>query len=118
MAKEMQSVTKMYDVLKWLIPQISKFPRSHKFTLGDRVTNIGLDVLMLLIEASYTKEKLDLLRQANMKLEQLRYILRLCKDFELFSLNRYEYISREINEAGNLIGGWMKQQKGITNENV
>jgi len=31
----MQSVTKMYDVLKWLIPQILKFPRSYKFTLGD-----------------------------------------------------------------------------------
>lgn len=64
MSQEMQAVTKIYDVLKWLMPQISKLPRSHKFTLGDRVTNLGLDVLTLLVEASYTRDKLDLLRQA------------------------------------------------------
>ena len=34
---------------------------------------------MLLVEASYTLEKLELLRQANRNLEQLRYLLRLCK---------------------------------------
>ena len=111
MAREMQAVTKMYDVLKWLLPQISKLPRSHKFTLGDRVTNLGLDVLMLLVEASYTRDKLELLRQANLKLEQMRYLLRLCKDLELLSLKRYEYISREINEAGSFVGGWVKQQR-------
>ena len=111
MAKELQAVTKLYDVLKWLIPQISKLPRSHKFTLGDRITNVGLDILMLLVEASYTHEKLELLRQANRKLEQLRYLLRLCRDLDLFPLQRYEHISREINEAGSLIGGWVKQQE-------
>lgn len=112
MADEMQAVTRMYDVLKWLIPQIAKFPRSHKFTLGDRITNLALDVLMVLVEAQYIRHKVELLRQANRKLEQLRYLLRLCKDLELFSMKRYEYISREINEAGKLIGGWVKQQTG------
>ena len=112
MANEMQAVAKMYDVLKWLLPKMSKLPRSHKFTLGDRVTNLGLDVLMLLVEASYTREKLELLRQANRKLEQLRYLLRLCKDLELLPMRSYEYISREINEAGSFIGGWVKQQQG------
>ena len=67
---------------------------------------------MLLVEAAYTRDKLELLRQANLKLEQMRYLLRMCRDLELFSLKRYGYISREINEAGSLIGGWVKQQKG------
>jgi len=108
---EVQAVTKVYDILKWLIPQISRFPRSHKFTLGDRVTNLGLDVLMLLVEANYARNKMELLQQANQKLEQLRYLLRLCRDLELFSLKRYGHISRQINEAGNQIGGWLKYQR-------
>lgn len=112
MPKEMQAVTKMYDVIKWLIPRVNKFPRSHKFTLGDRITNLSLDVLMLLVEAQYTRQKIEMLHQANRKLEQLRFLLRLCKDFELLSIRRYEYISREINEVGRFIGGWVKQQKG------
>ena len=111
MAGEAQAVTRIYDILKWLLPQVSKLPRSHKFTLGDRITNLGLDVLMLLVEANYTRNKTELLQQANLKLEQLRYLLRLCKDLELFSLKRYGYISRQINEAGNQIGGWLKYQR-------
>jgi len=114
MASKMQAVTKMYDVLMWLLPQIAKLPRSHKFTLGDKITNLALDVLMLLVEAQYIRRKLELLRQANRKLEQLRYLLRLCKDLELFSMKRYEYISREINETGKFIGGWIKQQEGVS----
>ena len=111
MPRDMQAVVKMYDVIKWLIPCAAGLPRAHKFTLGDRMTNLALDVLMTLVEAQYTRQKLDLLRDANRKLEQLRYLLRLCKDLELFSINRYEYIAREINETGSFIGGWVKQQE-------
>ena len=113
MPKEMQAVTKMYDVIKWLIPQIAKLPRSHKFTLGDRITNLALDTLMLLVEAQYTRQKLELLRQANRKLEQLRHLLWLCKDLEILSMKQYEYISREVNEARKLIGGWVKQRTNL-----
>ena len=111
MPGEVQAVTKFYDILKWLLPQMSRFPRAYKFTLGDRITDLGLDVLMLLVEANYTRDKAELLQQANRKLEQMRYLLRLCKDLELFSLKRYGHISRQINEAGNQIGGWLKYQR-------
>jgi len=89
---------------------ITKIPRSYKFTLGDRLMNLGLDVLTLLVEARYTHDKIVLLNQANVKLEQMRYLLRLCKDLEIFTIKSYEYIAREINKVGSLIGGWMKQQ--------
>lgn len=111
MQGEVQAVTKAYDILKWLLPLISKLPRSHKFTLGDRITNLGLDVLMLLVEANYTRDKVELLRQANRRLEQMRYLLRLCKDLELFSLKRYGFVSQQINELGSQIGGWLKYQQ-------
>jgi len=111
MIKEMQAVTKMHDVIKWLMPRVEDFKRSFKFTLGDRIIDLSLDVLMLLVAAQYTRKKLDLLSEANMKLEQLRHLLRLCKEMELLSIRRYEYISREINEVGKYIGGWVKQQQ-------
>jgi len=37
--------------LAWLVPTIEKFPKSHKFTVGDRVETIALEAL---IEATYT----------------------------------------------------------------
>ena len=43
-----QAVPKLYDVILWLMGRVEKFPRSQKFTLGDRIVNISLDTLDLL----------------------------------------------------------------------
>ncbi len=34
-----------YQFLAWLVPTIEKFPKSHKFTIGDRIESIALNVL-------------------------------------------------------------------------
>ncbi len=111
MPQEKPVVHQMYDLIKWLMPQIAKLPRSHKFTLGDRITNLALDTLDLLIQAVYTRRRLELLQRANLNLERLRYMIRLCHDLDLLTLKRYEYVSREINEIGKQIGGWIRQQQ-------
>jgi hypothetical protein len=35
------AVMKAYDVLLWLINHVGKFPRSHRFALGDRIESRG-----------------------------------------------------------------------------
>jgi len=47
-----------YQFLAWLVPTIEKFPKSHKFTIGDRIETIVLEAL---IEATYTKERTQLM---------------------------------------------------------
>jgi hypothetical protein len=42
----------MQEFLRWLVPTVEKFPRSQKFTLGDRIESTALDVLERLIEAT------------------------------------------------------------------
>jgi hypothetical protein len=34
-----------YQFLLWLGPTLEKFPKGQKFTLGDRIQNLALDVL-------------------------------------------------------------------------
>jgi len=46
-------------------PTVGKFPRSHKFTLGDRIESVALGVLEALIDATYTKERNEHLRAKN-----------------------------------------------------
>ena len=43
-------VVKVYDLILWLLNQIPKFPRSHRFVLGDRIESL---ILELLIEVSW-----------------------------------------------------------------
>ena len=108
MPQEIPAVTKLYDIILWLLPQVEKFPRDCKFTIGDRIVNNLLDSLETLIEAVYTKERQHLLRKLNLHLEKLRYLVRVSKDVRALSLKKYEYVFGEINELGKMIGGWMR----------
>ena len=104
------AITKTYDLLKWLMPAVSKFPKDKRFTLGSRIEDKLLSILELLIEANYSREKLGCLKQANLNLEIFRHLIRLSFDLHFIDLRRYEFISKEANEIGRLIGGWTRQQ--------
>ncbi len=86
-------------------------PKTHKFTLGERIINGLYDLLEGLIKARYAKKKLAQLESLNSQLELLRYQTRLLLDFQLISVKRYEYIIKLIEEIGVELGGWIKQQR-------
>ena len=105
-----------YQFLVWLVPTIEKFPKSHRFTIGDRIETIAIDVLEALIEATYTRERTQHLRQANLGIEKLRFLLRLAADLRVLDRSRYEYTARTLDETGRLIGGWMKAHSALNSE--
>ncbi len=103
-------VEKTYDFLLWLLPKVEKFPRSFRFTVGDRMEAVALDLLLALVEASYSAEKGALLDTANRKANGLRYLLRLSKDLKLLTLDSYGFAAQRLEEVGRMIGGWQKSQ--------
>ena len=107
-AGEVDAVTRLYDLLLWAIPKLERFPRSQKFFIGDRIENLLLDTLELLLDAAYSRNKGAALRQANLKLEKLRYLVRLAKDLKLINMQAYEQAARRIDEVGRSVGGWLR----------
>ncbi|MEZ5399798.1 MAG: diversity-generating retroelement protein Avd [Bryobacteraceae bacterium] len=103
-------VAKTYDFVKWLLPKVENFPRAHKFTIGDRLTEQGLDLLTALVEAAYAHQKQDLLESANRKVNSTRYLLRLAKDMNLLTGDSYAFSAVHLDEIGRMVGGWMKSQ--------
>jgi hypothetical protein len=108
--KESPIFSKTYDLLLWLLPQTTKFPRAHRFGLGERVTRLALDFQEILIAAGLQRgeKRILLLEQADIKLAQLRRHVRLSKDLALISTSQYEHVSRMLVEIGRLLGGWQK----------
>jgi hypothetical protein len=106
---ELLVIDKAYALVLWSCRHIAGFPRSHRFTLGERMERRLYDLLELLLKAKYTAQKVPLLRQANMELELLRFQFRLAKDLECLTLKRYEYGVRAVNEIGQMVGGWLKK---------
>ena len=105
---EVIAVTRCYRITLWVFERVSRFPKNHKYTLGQKAENTMLEILENLIEASYTREKDLLLKRANLLVERMRYLVRLSKDLKLLGLGQYEFAGRELNELGSMIGGWRK----------
>ena len=101
-------VGKAYDFVLWLLPKVEKFGRSFRFSVGDRLVSQGLDLLLLLVQAAYSRDKSALLRDANLKANTLRYLLRLSKDLQLLSIDSYGFATERLEEIGRMIGGWQK----------
>lgn len=104
-------IQKTYDLILWYVPRLNKFPRDTKFVLGDRIQATLYGFLEGLIRARYRRDKLDLLEGLNAELDVLRFQTRLCVDLKLLDLRRYEHASGLMNEIGEGLGGWIRQQR-------
>ncbi|MBI1791858.1 MAG: diversity-generating retroelement protein Avd [Acidobacteria bacterium] len=102
------AVGKAYEFVLWLLPKVESFPRAHRFTVGERLTTHGLDLLTSLVEAGYAREKAGLLDQASRKVNSTRYLLRLAKDLKLMSIDAYAFSAEKLDEIGRMVGGWSK----------
>jgi hypothetical protein len=102
--------TRTYDLLLWLIPQVQKFPRAHRFGLAERIQALALDFQDAITAAGKSGgiARRDNLLRADITLEKLRLWLRLARDLRLISIAQYEHASRITNEVGRLLGAWIK----------
>jgi len=108
--KESPIFTKTYDLLLWLLPVTTKFPREYRFLLTKAVQETALRFQERLIEASLGRGRTTTraLAQADVELTKLRFYLRLCLDLQLFRENQYHHVSQMVAEIGKLLGGWRK----------
>lgn len=101
-----------YRTLNWILDRCDRMPRHTRFTVSGRIAQLSIEVAEWITEAIYTRDRQELLRAVNKNLEKLRLYFRLCKDRQYLSLGQYEFISREVNQAGVMCGGWLKNSGG------
>jgi hypothetical protein len=105
--QELIVITKTYDLVLWSCQHLGRFPRQHRFVLGERLERNLYELLETLIKARYTRLRQPLLQQANLTLEILRFQVRLAKDLQCWKTSSYVFASKAIDEIGRLVGGWL-----------
>ena len=100
--------TKTYDLLVWLVPATTKFPREQRFVMAKAVQETALRFHERLIEAGLTQDKARrrALAQADVDLTKLRFYLRLCQDLGVITSRQYRHVAEMVTEVGRLLGGW------------
>jgi hypothetical protein len=98
----------------WSCQHTSRFPRHHRFVLGERLERNLYALLETLIQAKYSSDRRVLLDTANLKLELLRFQIRLAKDLQCLQVKSYGFASKQIDEIGKLVGGWLRNDRSRT----
>ena len=95
----------------WTLDATAKIPKSQRFSFGQRIDGHTLDVLELVVLCIYRADRADGLRRINLKLELLRTLWRLVQKRGWISLKQLNFAQSKLDEAGRMVGGWIKQQK-------
>ncbi|MCL4491223.1 MAG: diversity-generating retroelement protein Avd [Nitrospirae bacterium] len=99
---------KAYDFTLYLFPIVEKFPKHEKFVLCTHIKSCVLDIARLIIRANKSRTKKAILYDIDVKIEELKFLLRLSHDRKYLSNKSYEHSSKLLLEIGRLLGGWIK----------
>lgn len=88
-------------------------PKKDKYTLGEKIQLATLEILELIISASYIgkETKLSILHQASVKLDLVKILLRLAYDIKSIDSKKYVHLQELLQEIGRMLGGWIRSTK-------
>lgn len=97
-----------------LLDRTARFPKMVRFTFAARIENLALDVLEEIVEARYAtgRDKQAALKRADARLARLRVVVRLAHERRYLDHRGYEHVSRGLDEAGRMLGGWRRHGAG------
>lgn len=106
--------TLLTELVGWTLQRTADLPKSHRFTVGQRLDNLTLDALLIVTRALYSTpaHKRPLLEELNLQLELLRVLWRLTHAQGWISQQQLIFVMGRIDEIGRMTGGWLRQLAG------
>lgn len=106
--------TTLCELVGWTLNRSADIPKSHRFTFGQRLDNLTIDALLIVVRALHVDRarKRSLLQELNLVLEQLRVLWRLVHDQRWISQQQLLFVIGRIDEVGRMTGGWLKTLPG------
>ena len=104
--------TVLSEIVGWTLDRTADFPKSQRFTFGQRLDNLTLDALQSAVKAIRGRqrpEKAKPLHELDSVLEQLRVLWRLVNERGWISRQQLVFIQGRLDETGRMVGGWLAQ---------
>lgn len=90
---------------------ITAFPKTKRYTLGQKLDNLNLEIFELLFSIPSSQNKTATLQQISIKLDLLKILLRLAKDSQSLKDKNYLELQTILQEIGKMLGGWIRSTK-------
>ena len=94
-------IQKLVQVYKLWHSFLALFPKNSRYTLGAKIDSLFLEVIELIIKASYSDktEKLISLTSSSFKLDLLKFFLQIAWDIKSLDNKKYILLSEKLNES-------------------
>jgi len=99
---------KSYDLLLAVYQSVGIFSKEFKYTIGEKLKNESLDLIVSIYKANGRKEKLEMIVEAKEHLEVLRLYVRISKDLKQITLKKMIFLNEFIESIAKQLSGWEK----------
>lgn len=112
----MTVIQKLIDAYKLWHQFLPHFPKTSRYTLGNKIDSLFVEIAELLVSASHLNksQKYLLVQKAIFKLDLLKFFLQVSWEIKALDNKKFIVLSERLDEIGRMIGGWFKQ---LTREN-
>jgi hypothetical protein len=100
-----------YDLLSLVTKRTKEFPRDFKYSLGDKIRNECIDLVVLIYKANSTKDKVGFLNKILERVQVIELMLRLSKDLNLLSVNAFSEIIVLTDSISRQAQGWANKSR-------
>ena len=120
MKRDLEVAVQWEDVVHELFVITGRFPKAVRYVTANRITNLALDIMSLLVEAQYAPSKTqpEILSKCSILITQLRVLLRISARERWLSLGQLDLICTQIDVVGKRIYAWKETQKKKSAESV
>lgn len=97
-----------YDLFGQVVESGKDMPRQFRPAIGGRMIDLSLSILMLVLRANCTKDRvphIDAMLECN---EELQLLARLCQDKRFISRKQYAATIALTTSVGKQASGWKK----------
>jgi hypothetical protein len=104
----LQKITQAYKLWHNTLPCI---PRLTRYSLGEKINGLFIELSELVLTASYTAKdlKMPIIQRASVRLDTLKFFLQIGWELKAFDNKKFADLSLPLVEIGKMLGGWQKQ---------
>lgn len=97
---------------EWIIalqPSLRKFPKTARFTTGQRIENTAFECIDEIIQANLHKaDRPGHILRARVCTERLQLLIRISNTLSYIDQNHYELYSEGLTEISKMLAGWAR----------
>lgn len=103
-----------YELLEKVTRKTKDFPRDFKYSLGDKIRNDCVDLVVFIYRANTVRQQREEhLQQIIERVQVIELMLRLAKDLRLFNVEAFSEIVLLTDSLARQAQGWIKHTAGL-----